>query len=349
MSSSLYLYSLSCGHSQPWVPSYPSPRRLRQTLFHSRFLPSCKLLLAVSIITGHSSNYRPGCRSWIFFSNLTIVFNKWLFDTNFSKLAPTMISLRRPLMKPIRISCVSSIPSFIYDRSHTDTRSAVILTCWHLFFATIATQIMARTTNLLDSRKTIGMTSEIYCRKVIPIAVLFSGSLVCGNLSYLHLTVAFIQMLKASAPAIALVVSLAWKLKEPSWGAFFNIAIISIGVILASIGELRWDLTGVILQMSSTVFEVLRLIMTEVLLKSENDELGKMDTLLTLYYYAPACVVVNTVVAFLTEGPLFRMDDIWATGIDVLIINAGVAFMLNISSVFLVCPSYTSAQGKTLT
>jgi hypothetical protein len=189
------------------------------------------------------------------------------------------------------------------------------------------------------------MTGRIYLRKVVPIAILFSGSLVCGNLSYLHLTVAFIQMLKASAPAIALVTSWMWKLKDPSVGAFINISFIVFGVVLASAGELQWNLFGVILQMSSTVFEVLRLVMTELLLKNESDSLGKMDILLTLYYYAPACVVFNTLVAVFTELPMFKMEDIWATGVDILIINAIVAFLLNVSSVMLVSCHMPARRG----
>lgn len=58
------------------------------------------------------------------------------------------------------------------------------------------TQIMARTTNLLDGRKTVKMTGRVYLRAIVPIGLFFSLSLICGNLTYLYLSVAFIQMLK---------------------------------------------------------------------------------------------------------------------------------------------------------
>jgi hypothetical protein len=58
------------------------------------------------------------------------------------------------------------------------------------------TQIMARATTLLDNRKNVKMTSTIYLRAIIPIGVLYCGSLVCSNLPYLTLSVVFIQMLK---------------------------------------------------------------------------------------------------------------------------------------------------------
>lgn len=58
------------------------------------------------------------------------------------------------------------------------------------------TQILARTTNLLDGRKTVKMTGRVYLRAIVPIGLFFSLSLICGNVTYLYLSVAFIQMLK---------------------------------------------------------------------------------------------------------------------------------------------------------
>lgn len=77
--------------------------------------------------------------------------------------------------------------------------AAVVLTTWHLLFATLMTQVLARTTKLLDGRKTVKMTGRIYLRAIVPIGALFSLSLICGNMTYLYLSVAFIQMLKVSS------------------------------------------------------------------------------------------------------------------------------------------------------
>ena len=54
----------------------------------------------------------------------------------------------------------------------TNTSTAVILTCWHLVFATIATQVLARTTNLLDGRKNVKMTGRNYMLAIVPIGLL---------------------------------------------------------------------------------------------------------------------------------------------------------------------------------
>lgn len=40
------------------------------------------------------------------------------------------------------------------------------------------------------------MTGRVYLRAIVPIGAFFSLSLMCGNMTYLYLSVAFIQMLK---------------------------------------------------------------------------------------------------------------------------------------------------------
>jgi hypothetical protein len=58
------------------------------------------------------------------------------------------------------------------------------------------TQGLARFTTVLDSRKKVPMTGKVYLRAIVPIGIMFSLSLICGNVTYLYLSVSFIQMLK---------------------------------------------------------------------------------------------------------------------------------------------------------
>jgi len=108
--------------------------------------------------------------------------------------------------------------------------------------------------------------------------------------------------------------------------------------VLASLGEIEFSWIGFVFQVGGIVFEAMRVVMVEVLLKGEG-EMQKMDPLVSLYYYAPVCAAMNAIVALLTESGSFNTDDLWHTGVGVLVLNAAVAFMLNVSSVFLVCGS----------
>ncbi|KAG0649005.1 putative sugar phosphate phosphate translocator [Hyphodiscus hymeniophilus] len=232
--------------------------------------------------------------SWIALSSITILFNKYILS-----------NLEFP----------------------------AILTCWHLAFATLMTQILARTTTLLDGRKTVKMTGKVYLRAIVPIGVLYSASLVCSNQTYLYLSVAFIQMLKASAPVAVLITSWLFGVASPKLQVLLNVLIIVAGVALASFGEIKFVWLGFFYQMGGIVFEAIRLIMIQILLSGDGQN---MDPLVSLYYYAPVCAVMNGIVAVVTEMGTFNMDDVWRVGVFVLLANAGVAFLLNISSVFLI-------------
>ncbi|OHF02817.1 triose-phosphate transporter [Colletotrichum orchidophilum] len=245
--------------------------------------------------------------SWILFSNLTILFNKWLLDT---------------------------------------AGFTVILTFWHLVFSTLATQVLARFTSLLDGRHKVKMTGRVYLRAIMPIGVLYSGSLVCSNLVYLYLSVSFIQMLKAAAPVAVLFTSWIWGVADPSMTTFYNILLIVAGVGLASFGEIEFSWIGFIFQMGGIIFEAIRLVMIQVLLKGDENA-QKMDPLVSLYYYAPVCAVMNFFVAWFSEFGKFNVEDFNKVGFTMLLLNASVAFALNISSVFLI--GKTSGLVMTLT
>lgn len=210
---------------------------------------------------------------------------------------------------------------------------AVILTAWHLVFATIATQILARTTTLLDSRSTIPLTGRFYLRTILPIGILYTGSLVCSNQVYMYLSLPFIQMLKAGAPVAVLFTSWAWGVAEPNMSKLINIVVIVIGVAVASFGEVKFSWIGFLYQLGGIVFEAMRIVMIQVMLAGEG---LRMDPLVGLYYYAPVCAVLNTIAALVSEAPKFKMEDLANTGITMLILNASVAFGLNIASVSLV-------------
>lgn len=64
-----------------------------------------------------------------------------------------------------------------------------------------------------------------------------------------------------------------------------------------------------------------------------------MDPLVSLYYYAPICMVLNIVVWLVVEMRVFEVQKLWNLGPGILILNAAVAFLLNVASVLLVCPS----------
>ncbi|OJJ50412.1 hypothetical protein ASPZODRAFT_129038 [Penicilliopsis zonata CBS 506.65] len=244
--------------------------------------------------------------SWIALSSGVIIFNKWILHT---------AGFRFPLF----------------------------LTTWHLVFATVMTQILAKFTHHLDSRHKVPMTPAVYMRAIVPIGVFFSLSLICGNLAYLYLSVSFIQMLKATNSVATLLATWALGVAPMRLQTLGNVSFIVVGVVIASIGEIKFNMIGFICQACATVFESVRLVMVQRLLSSAE---FKMDPLVSLYYFAPACAVMNGIATLFFEMPSMTMADINNLGVSTLVANAAVAFGLNVAVVFLI--GKTSALVLTL-
>ncbi|KAH7054600.1 DUF250 domain membrane protein [Macrophomina phaseolina] len=219
----------------------------------------------------------------------------------------------------------------------------LFLTSWHLFFATLVTQILARSTRLLDSRRHVPMTYAVYLKHVVPIAVLNSLSLVCGNVVFLYLNVSFIEMLKATNAVATLLASWALGLTTLSLRTFAIVSIIVGGVAISSFGELNFHLFGFLIQIVGVVCEAFRLAMVQRLLSSDE---FKMDPLVSLYYVAPASTFMIGIAASTLEFPNMTLADFRHIGFGTLLANAFVAFLLNVSVVFLI--RRTSAVVMTL-
>lgn len=112
-----------------------------------------------------------------------------------------------------------------------------------------------------------------------------------------------------------------------------NVSFIVLGVIIASVGEIKFVLIGFCFQIAGIIFEAIRLTMVQRLLSSAE---FKMDPLVSLYYFAPACAVMNGATALLFEVPKMSWTDVEKVGYFNLFANAFVAFALNVSVVFLV-------------
>jgi hypothetical protein len=52
-------------------------------------------------------------------------------------------------------------------------------------FQAIGTRILRATTHLMDGLDTITMTPQLYVKSIVPIGILFSGSLILSNTAYL--------------------------------------------------------------------------------------------------------------------------------------------------------------------
>lgn len=79
-----------------------------------------------------------------------------------------------------------------------------------------ATQLIARCTSKIDTGKQFGTSAKKFFGVIVPIGLMFTGSLIFNNLPYLTLNVAFIQMIKVCQTVISPML-LSFPYSLPAW------------------------------------------------------------------------------------------------------------------------------------
>jgi len=150
----------------------------------------------------------------------------------------------------------------------------MFLTTWHMFFATIMTQIMARTSNWLPGVREKKVDGAVMQSQILPVSLCFSVSLVLANKAYIYLSVSYIQMLKAFTPVAVLIFSFFSGLEKTSCMELYIVSVICIGVAMTSVGETFFSWVGFTCQALAILAESSRLVLTNLLMR--NLKLGEL-------------------------------------------------------------------------
>jgi hypothetical protein len=211
------------------------------------------------------------------------------------------------------------------------------LTTIHMGFASLATLALRASGRLQVPELGWGF----FLKNIMPIGVLYAGSLGFSNLAVLRLSVSFIQMVKALTPMITLAVSVARGVETATNTLVTIVVFMCFGVAVASYGEIMFDTIGVVFQVISITTEAARLVATQVLVQSS---VPSKNPLVSISLFAPASFILLLPVAMLREPGAFKTlwsDSVWF----VVLLNTLTAFTLNIAVVILV----ERTSGLTLT
>lgn len=200
----------------------------------------------------------------------------------------------------------------------------VALTLMHQVFCALAAVIMVKGMKMTEPP---ALTVETYFRTIVPIGGTFAGTLWLGNAAYMYLSVSFIQMLKASMPVAVFLVGSTMGTEKYSHSRMGNMTVITIGIAIASYGELNFVLFGVMLQMASILTESTRLSLVQILLQSRG---LKLNPLTTLYYVAPCCSLFLAVPFAFIELPKMLSDEDLKLDFFTFFANCCVALGLNL-------------------
>lgn len=132
-----------------------------------------------------------------------------------------------------------------------------------------------------------------YVKRLLPLALLTACSLVFGNLAYFTLSVAFIQILKTTIPAVVLLMGATVGLENLTLPLAFSVSLITAGtgaVAMLEVHSGQFDLVGFGYFALSAVCESLRVLYVQLLL-------GKLrfNPVEVLVYLSPATAVMLAV------------------------------------------------------
>ncbi|CAD5171841.1 unnamed protein product [Musa acuminata subsp. malaccensis] len=204
----------------------------------------------------------------------------------------------------------------------------ITLTMIHMGFSGVVAFILVRVFKVVAPVK---MTFQIYATCVIPISAFFASSLWFGNTAYLHISVAFIQMLKALMPVATFLMAVTCGTDKLRCDVFLNMVLVSVGVAISSYGEINFNVIGTAYQVTGIFAEALRLVLTQVLLQKKGLNLNPVTS---LYYIAPCSFLFLFVPWYVLEKPGMEISQI-QFNFWIFFSNALCALALNFS-IFLV-------------
>ncbi|CAL6270079.1 unnamed protein product [Bathycoccus prasinos] len=208
----------------------------------------------------------------------------------------------------------------------------ISLTMIHMCFCSCMAFLIIRVFKLVNSND---LDRQTYVQKIVPVGALFALSLWLSNTAYVYLSVAFIQMLKALMPASVYTVGCLMGIEQFTYARLANMFVITLGVCIASYGELNFHLLGVLIQLASVCAEAFRLGLVQIILNSEK---LKMNSITTLYYVSPACFIFLLIPFTFLEVPRYldTNTEVNTSQPHILFLNACTAFALNMAVYLLI-------------
>jgi len=161
-----------------------------------------------------------------------------------------------------------------------------------------------------------------------PVAFFHATSMIAGNSAYLYLNVSFIQMIKAWTSGCVYLVGCMMGTQKWSLSVAKTILAITLGLTIASFGELEFDMWGFFLQVVSILLEGLRINLLEICLKSNG---YKLNPLSSLQIFAPIMLAMLVPCVAIWDRDALSMEAISKIGEATFIVNALCAFCLNMA------------------
>lgn len=105
---------------------------------------------------------------------------------------------------------------------------------------------------------------RMHLLRIFPVGLLMAVMFYFGNLCYLYISLAYIQMLKTGSPILTMGALALAGLEYPSVRLVASVLLIGVGTAVTSVGELHFNWLGFVFMLLSQVADAGRLVMTQV-------------------------------------------------------------------------------------
>jgi len=229
--------------------------------------------------------------------------------------------------------CLSMTVIFFNAALLGSFRHPIALTCWHMVVSCmLVTCIQICKPGLLETGDEANGIPPLTLRRSVqlgmPVALVGAFGLVSGNMAYLYLTVSFIQMIKAWTSSAVYITGCLLGTQRWSRPVAKTLLTVTIGLTLASLGEVNFDALGFVIQVMSMSAESLRINMLEIRLKSQG---YKLNPLSSMKIFAPLIMCTLGTMLLLLDREALDLEVISAIGWGTFTLNGMFACCLNLA------------------
>jgi drug/metabolite transporter (DMT)-like permease len=162
------------------------------------------------------------------------------------------------------------------------------------------------------SRPDLRDSQRFFRTQALPLGAVGCATLALGNSSYMHLSVAMCQILKAFTPAITVFLLFVTRVETPKPSEVGCVALITLGTIFSVSGKLELSQLGLALQLGANFAEAFRIVLSQKLLANM-----KLPLLELQYHVAPVqlgCLLLTSAYVELNtpEDRAMALAAVWA-------------------------------------
>lgn len=214
-----------------------------------------------------------------------------------------------------------------------DFRHPIWLTFWHQCVSTLLIlAVRLAQPNLVatgdEKAGTPPLTASQAIRIGLPVAAAQCIGLMAGNIAVMNISVSFCQMIKAWTPACVYTIGCFVGNSQWSPSVAKSLLGITFGLMITSLGELRFDMYGFSMQLVALLSEGVRINLLELRLKSQGYKLNPLSSIMV---FAPMAAGILMICGLVFDADGLSMEAIDRVGELALFLNALIAFGLNLA------------------